>query len=353
MRSARRRHKPLPGRQAEEEAAKKAAEDAEAKRQADEALAKAEAERQRAEADARAKAEAETAARRQASEEDQRKAEAEAATRRQADEAQAEREKAEADKAAAAATKLKEEAETAEKALRLEQADRQRLQVALTSLGFDTRGNDGVFGPRSREMIAGWQKKAGAPPTGFLTAAQRDQLLRMAAPAVTRWDDEQKKLDEEKKKADTANTVPVFPSPAPAGAVSTTQPSASAAPAEAARPTRPPDATRLTATAPIRASISLVPNSDNISSCRFGDLGSILEARIYSDKIEMQMPWGWEALKIDGDSSFSGRVSGLPTFGIGNTFTTPKFSIQGNVRSKDVHFKSLSYYGCTWKGTIT
>ena len=67
----------------------------------------------------------------------------------------------------------------------------------------------------------------------------------------------------------------------------------------------------------------------------------------------MQMPWGWEALKIDADSSFTGRVSGLPTFGIGNTFTTPKFSIQGNVRLKDVQFKSLSYYGCTWKGTIT
>jgi len=133
-----------------------------------------------------------------------------------------------------------------EKALRLDQADRQRLQVALTSLGFDTRGNDGVFGPRSRDMIAGWQKKAGAPASGFLTAAQRDQLLRAAATAVTRWDEEQKKIEEEKKAA-TANTVPVFPSPAPVGPVTTTQPSASAAPAEAASPTRPPDATRLSA----------------------------------------------------------------------------------------------------------
>ena len=43
------------------------------------------------------------------------------------------------------------------------EADRQRLQVALTSLGFDTRGNDGVFGPRSREMIAAWQKARNQP----------------------------------------------------------------------------------------------------------------------------------------------------------------------------------------------
>jgi hypothetical protein len=204
-------------RQAEEEAAKKAAADAEAKRQADEALAKAEAERQRAEADARAKAEAEAAARRQASEEDQRKAEAEAASKRQADEAKAlaEREKA------AAEAKAKADAETAERALRLESADRQRLQVALTSLGFDTRGSDGVLGLRSREMIAGWQKKAGAPATGFLTAAQRDELLRTAAPAVSRWEEErkkaeeQKKLEDDKKKSDAAQAgvTPASPSP--------------------------------------------------------------------------------------------------------------------------------------------
>jgi peptidoglycan hydrolase-like protein with peptidoglycan-binding domain len=183
----------------------------------------AEAQRKQAEAAALAKAETEAAARRQASEEAQRKAEAEGASRRQADEgqakAQAEREKAEAeakikadakaeaDKVAAALAKLKEEGEAAEKTLRLEQPERQRLQVALTSLGFETRGNDGVFGPRSREMVAAWQKKANAPATGFLTAAQRDQLLRSAAPAVTRWEEEQKKIEDEKKKPDAAQAA--------------------------------------------------------------------------------------------------------------------------------------------------
>jgi hypothetical protein len=252
-------------RQAEEEAGKKAAADAEAKQQADEALARAEAERQRAEADARAKAEAETAARRQASEEDQRKAEAEAAMR-QADEAkakaQAARDKADADAKAKAETdkaaaKLREEAEAAEKGLRFEPADRQRLQVALTSLGFDTRGNDGVFGPRSREMIAAWQKKAGAPTTGFLTAAQQQSLLREAAPALSKYDEQkmaeeqkkaeqQKKAEEEEAKARAAaalapgpsqvNAAGAVPTIAAAGPSATTSPSppAQTAPAPAA-----------------------------------------------------------------------------------------------------------------------
>jgi serine/threonine protein kinase len=244
-------------REAEEEAAKKAAAEAEAKRQAGQALAVAEAQRKQAEAEAFAKSEVESAARRQASEEAQRKAEAEAASRRQADEAQAkaqaEREKveaeakikadakAEADKAAATLAKLKEEAETAEKTLRLELPERQRLQVALTSLGFDTRGSDGVLGPRSREMIAGWQKKVGAPATGFVTAAQRDQLIRSTASAIARWEEEQKKVeqkkvDDESKKAGDAKAAaaaaPTASSPAQAAVV----PPAPAAPATSTVP---------------------------------------------------------------------------------------------------------------------
>src|SRR5262249_5875723 len=160
-------------------------------------------ERQKAEQEARAKAEAEQAALRQSSEEAQRKA-TEAESVRQAE---AERVKAEAERAKAETERLKAETEAktraeaggSEKPRRLDQVDRQRLQVALTSLGFDTRGNDGMFGLRSREMIAGWQKKAGAPTTGFLTATQRDQLLRAGAPAVSRWDEEQKKVEEQKK----------------------------------------------------------------------------------------------------------------------------------------------------------
>jgi hypothetical protein len=49
-------------------------------------------------------------------------------------------------------------------------------------------------------MIAGWQKKAGAPATGFLTTAQQQALLREAAPALSKYDEQ--KLAEEKRKAE-------------------------------------------------------------------------------------------------------------------------------------------------------
>ena len=75
-----------------------------------------------------------------------------------------------------------------EEALRLIPADRQRIQAILTSLGYDTRGSDGTFGQRSREMIAAWQKARGHAATGYLTAAQVPALLRelpsAAAPAA-------------------------------------------------------------------------------------------------------------------------------------------------------------------------
>ena len=162
-------------RAAEDEAQKKAAAEAASMQAANEALLKAQAERQQADQEARQKAEAETA-KRQA--DDDMRQKAEAATKEKSD-----------------SEGQKKAGEIAENALRLAPADRQRIQVALTSLGFDTRGTDGVLGARSREMIAGWQQKSGAPATGFMTAAQRDQLLKSAAPAVARWDEEQKKAE--------------------------------------------------------------------------------------------------------------------------------------------------------------
>jgi serine/threonine protein kinase/peptidoglycan hydrolase-like protein with peptidoglycan-binding domain len=175
-----------------------------------------EAARLRAEADARRKMDEEAALRRKIEEEMRQKAEAEEAARRRAVEdakrqaaaemaaAAAARQQAESDarsKAEAeAAVRLKAEeadlkgAEAAEAALRLGQPDRQRIQTALTALGFPTSGNDGVFGARSREMIAAWQKKAGRAATGYLSADSQAALLREAAPALARHDEEQRKL---------------------------------------------------------------------------------------------------------------------------------------------------------------
>ncbi|WP_296346054.1 adenylate/guanylate cyclase domain-containing protein [Reyranella sp.] len=180
----------------EEEARRKAAEEAENKRQADEALALAQAARQ--------KADEEAAARRQAEE----KVEATAQQR------------AQAEAAVAAALKQRTEAGAVESALRLAPADRQRLQVALTSLGFDTRGADGTFGPRSREMIASWQKKIGTPSTGFLTRSQQEALLREAAPALSKYDEKRKAEEEARTRAVVAPPAPAPSSPIVAGAAS-------------------------------------------------------------------------------------------------------------------------------------
>ncbi len=175
---------------AEQEARAKAQAETDAKQKADAELAKALADRQRAEQQA--------ADKRAAEEDAKRKADSDAlkaAMKRQAEE------DAKAKAQAQAEADARKAAEAAEAALRLSQIDRQRLQIALTAQGFDTRGSDGAFGPRTREMVAAWQKARNQPATGFVTAAQQQQLLREAAAALQKYDDDQKKAEEERKKA--------------------------------------------------------------------------------------------------------------------------------------------------------
>jgi serine/threonine protein kinase len=181
--------------QADAEAKTKA--DADAKQKADaEAKAKAEADaRAKADADAKAKADAEA------------KAKADAEAKAKADIAA--RQKADVDAAA-----QKVAADAAEAALKLSLVDRSRLQLALTLLGFDTHGADGVFGPRSREMIQSWQQARQLPVTGFLTAAEQQQLLSEAAPALAKYDDDQRKSAEAIARARAAAASPA-PAPAP------------------------------------------------------------------------------------------------------------------------------------------
>jgi serine/threonine protein kinase/peptidoglycan hydrolase-like protein with peptidoglycan-binding domain len=90
-------------------------------------------------------------------------------------------------------------AQAAEAALRLTQLERQQLQVALSGLGFDTRGADGVFGPRTRQVIAAWQKGRNEAATGFLTAPQKAALFKDGAAAIAAFDDQQKKAAEAAK----------------------------------------------------------------------------------------------------------------------------------------------------------
>lgn len=168
---------------AQDEAARLRAE-AEARRRSDEEAAL----RRKIEEEVRQKAEAEEAARQRATEDARHEAQAKAAAQRQAEEEATHK----AETEAAARLKAEEEdrkgAEATETALRLTQPDRQRIQIALIALGFGTGGTDGVFGPRSREMIAAWQKKSGRAATGYLSADGQAALLREAGPALARYE---------------------------------------------------------------------------------------------------------------------------------------------------------------------
>ncbi|HEY6983929.1 protein kinase domain-containing protein [Reyranella sp.] len=223
-----------------------------------EKAARAEAEelaRLRAEKEARDKADAEAAAQRKSEEEAKRKAAAEAEERRRIEEETrqkieaeiAAKQKAEeetrqkAEEDAAARRKAEEDerrmAETAEGTLHLSPLERQHVQVALTALGFNTNGSDGVFGSHTRDMISAWQKSRSLAATGFLTGTQHQALLRDAAPAIQKFDDEEKKAQEAKKKADEekakADAAAKAPPPAPAApapaTAAATPPAASAA----------------------------------------------------------------------------------------------------------------------------
>ncbi|HTR85835.1 MAG TPA: protein kinase [Reyranella sp.] len=216
--------KPTPEEQAQLEA--------EAKRIADEQeLARLRKEKADAEAKAKADAEAKQRAdaleaeKRKVEEETKQKVEAELAAKQKADEEA--RLKAEADEQAR--LKAQEDdrraAEAGENMLRLSPLDRQHIQVALTALNFNTNGTDGVFGGHTRDMITAWQKSRGYAGTGFFTAPEFQALQRDGAPAIAKFDDDQKKADEARKKAEAdkakadaaaaAAPKPAAPAPAP------------------------------------------------------------------------------------------------------------------------------------------
>jgi formylglycine-generating enzyme required for sulfatase activity len=82
-----------------------------------------------------------------------------------------------------------------EAALGLSREQRQEIQLALTALGHDTRGADGIFGRNSRAALREWQEARGEPATGYLTGPQREKLTgaepQLAALATARQKPEQ------------------------------------------------------------------------------------------------------------------------------------------------------------------
>jgi peptidoglycan hydrolase-like protein with peptidoglycan-binding domain len=206
------------------------------------ALREAQAAQQQAEAEtarlkkeaadtAQQKADAEAAEQKRIDDAARQKADDEAAEKKRVEDAA--QQKADADARRKVEENDRKAAEAGENALRLGLSDRQKIQIALTAQGFDTRGADGTFGARSREMIAAWQRSRGHPATGYLVAAQQQALLREAAAAISKFDDdERKKAEEIKRKAEDdakaraaappTPAVPATPVPAPAASAAPT-----------------------------------------------------------------------------------------------------------------------------------
>lgn len=79
--------------------------------------------------------------------------------------------------------RLRNTPERIEENLALTRDERRAIQRDLTTMGFDTRGIDGIFGPGTRGAIRGWQRGNDLDDTGFLT---REQVMQLAAHAIRR-----------------------------------------------------------------------------------------------------------------------------------------------------------------------
>ena len=274
--------------------------------------------RLRAETEARQKADAEAEVKRKADEEVRQKAEAEAAEKKRLEEedARLKAEQAARQKAAEEAQRLvdvndKKKAEAVETALRLSVVDRQHMQVALTSLGFNTGGTDGAFGPRSRDIIAGWQKARNQPATGFFTAPQQQALLKEAATVITKYDEEQKKLEEDKKKEEEAKKK-----------------------ADGAK----------VAAAKGNEQKTIVLN--NVSGSNCPKIFSV-RARISESKVEMLFgPGLWEIFEVDAGGGFKRSFD--------NPATKQPMTVSGNLKTRAISLSSdiLPRNGCRWAGSF-
>lgn len=69
----------------------------------------------------------------------------------------------------------------AEEALALTRDQRRAIQQDLTTMGFNTRGIDGIFGQGTRRAVTNWQQENGFAQTGYLTMEQINRLDAQAA----------------------------------------------------------------------------------------------------------------------------------------------------------------------------
>ena len=70
-------------------------------------------------------------------------------------------------------------ARAAEDSLNLARADRRRIQASLTASGLEPGPADGMFGAGTRSAIRAWQAGRGLPATGYLNAAEAEELIAL------------------------------------------------------------------------------------------------------------------------------------------------------------------------------
>lgn len=92
-----------------------------------------------------------------------------------------------------------------EKGLRLDRAQRRRIQEALAAQGFDPGPADGSFGPRTRAAISGWQRAKGEAATECLVEGQALALQGREKETLAAAEAERKAQEaEEKRKREAA-----------------------------------------------------------------------------------------------------------------------------------------------------
>jgi hypothetical protein len=69
----------------------------------------------------------------------------------------------------------------------LNREGRHEMQGRLSSLGYDTFGSDGSFGPNTRTAISNWQQDNGAPVNGYLSGDQISQIRQMSQVPYAQW----------------------------------------------------------------------------------------------------------------------------------------------------------------------
>ena len=97
---------------------------------------------------------------------------------------------------------------------------RREVQRALTVLGFNTYGVDGVFGPRTRTAISGFQRSRDFPVTGYLTPSAHEALmdearepLAQAAAAAAAAERQEPRQGEQTQSPRTEPAVTTAPTP--------------------------------------------------------------------------------------------------------------------------------------------